>query len=279
MQTSTGGVEVLNTTPILRIGFVGAILCMCACAQELPREAATSNPKLASIVEQMEKAQLEAKPTASYQVFRQYRLFGARSSSPTSEVLAEVDYLPPNRKSYVIQKRMGSSRGEDVVRRILQHESQMVAAGKSWSGAAINRENYSFSYLGKATLDGNPCYLLGLDPKRKESELISGKAWVDERSFLVHHIEGQMAKNPSWWLKKVDLKIDFADFGGAWLQTGMEAVADVRFLGSQALKSQTVDAHVGDVLGQTTSLASHNRIRKSNRGMPATVIVPLDRQQ
>src|ERR1700758_67684 len=158
----------------------------------------------------MQRAQAEARPSVSYQVVREYRLFGEKSSSPNSEVVAQVDYLPPDRKSYVIKKRTGSSRGEDVVRRILQPESQMVAKGKSWSGAAIDDNNYFFSYLGEAALDGNPCYLLALDPKRKEPELIRGQAWVDQRSFLVRHIEGQMAKNPSWWLKKVDVKLDFA---------------------------------------------------------------------
>ena len=80
-------------------------------------------------------------------------------------------------------------------------------------------------------------------------------------------------------LKKVDVKIDFADVGGAWLQTGMEAVADVRFIGSQTLRSQTVDARVGEVVAQKMSPATRAASRRYRRvGLPATVIVPMERR-
>jgi len=271
--------DVLSFPPFAKSLLLPLLLCITAVAETVETRSASSTPPIASIVEQMVKAQIESRPAIAYQVVREYRLFNEKSATPTSEVVAEVHYLPPNRKTYDIQKHTGSSRGEDVVRRILQHESQMVAGGKSWSGAAIDRNNYDFSYLGEATLDGNSCYLLGLDPKRKETELIRGQAWVDKHSFLIRHVEGQMAKNPSWMLKKVDVKIDFADVGGAWLQTGMEAVADVRFIGSQTLRSQTVDARVGEVVAQKMSPATRAASRRYRRvGLPATVIVPMERR-
>jgi hypothetical protein len=263
--------------PWLKFWWAGMLLALPALAQQPAMTA--SHPELALIVERMQQAQSEAWPTVSYEVVREYRLFGEKSPAPTSEVLAEVSYLPPDSKSFTIQRRVGSSRGEDVVRRILQHESQMSTRGRSWSAAAIDEHNYSFSYLGEATLNGNPCYLLGLEPKHKEPELVRGQAWVDQHSYLVRHIEGQMAKNPSWWVKRVDVKLDFADVGGAWLQTNMQAVADVRILGTQTLKAQTVDARVGDVVAQKASPAIRRPSRRAvGRGVPATVLVPMRRQ-
>ena len=269
----------LSSVRFSKLSLLLLLIGVTAQAQQPDAKSASAAPPIASIVEQMVKAQIQSRPGVSYQVVREYRLFSEKSATPTSEVVAEVEYLPPDRKTYEIQKHTGSSRGQDVVRRILQHESQMVAGGKSWSGAVIDGNNYDFSYLGEANLDGNSCYLLGLDPKRKETELIRGKAWVDKRSFLIRHIEGQMAKNPSWMLKKVDVKIDFADVGGAWLQTGMEAVADVRFIGNQTLRSQTVDARVGEVVAQKMSPAARAASRRYRRaGLPASVIVPMDRR-
>jgi hypothetical protein len=250
------------------------VLFFCALAWSQPPAVPATAPPLGWIVEHMENAESQFKPTIPYEVLRQYQLFNEKSSTPSSDVLARVDYLPPNQKSYAIQKRTGSSRGEDVVRRILQHESQMGTGGKSWSGAAIDRSNYSFSYLGAATHAGYPCYVIGLDPKRKESELVRGRAWVDQRSFQIRHIEGVMAKNPSWMIKKVEVKLDFADLGGAWLQTGMEAVADVHFIGTQILQSRTLDARVGDVVAQKNNFSRHS----SRRGVPATVVVPFERR-
>ncbi|HXC42928.1 MAG TPA: hypothetical protein VNY51_05315 [Candidatus Dormibacteraeota bacterium] len=269
----------LNTMPFLRLWLIWALTCVLAYAQKLPTsDTVVSNPQLASVVEQMQEAQSRSGPGSSYQVIREYRLFGEKGSNPSSEVWAKVDYLPPNHKTFAIQKRVGTSRGEDVVRRILQHESQMVEG--SGSRATIDNNNYSFGYMGEASLDGSPCYLLSLNPKRKEIDLIRGTAWVDEHSFLVRRVEGQIAKTPSWLLKKVDLKIDFAEMEGTWLQTGMEAVADVRLLGSQTLKSETVDVRIGSLLTQKTPPADRTRNGKQNRNrMPATMIVPLDDRQ
>jgi outer membrane lipoprotein-sorting protein len=270
---------VLDTMPFRRLWLVGVLSCRLVCAQEsVPPNTAASNPQLAYIVEQMRKAQSDSRLTDSYQVIREYRLFGDGGSSPSSEVWAKVDYSPPNHKTFVIQKRAGSSRGEDVVRRILQHESQMAAGSRSQ--ATIDQNNYSFGYLGEASLDGSPCYLMSLNPKRKEVDLIRGTAWVDQRSFLVRRVEGQMARSPHWLLKKVNLKIDFADVGGIWLQTRTEAVAEVHFLGSQTLKSEIVDARVSSLLTEKTPPAVRARNGKPNRSrMSATVVVPLDHSQ
>ena len=82
---------------------------------------------------------------------------------------------------------------------------------------------------------------LGLKPKRKETSLISGQVWVDPRSFTVRRIEGEVAKTPSWWLKKIYVKITFADLGGIWLPTKMEAAADVRVFGPHILTSHVLD--------------------------------------
>ena len=268
-----------KTASILGICSIGILLGGLAIAQETQLVKRSPGPGLAWIVARMESAQSVARPVVPYQVTREYRLSSEKNRNPSSEVLAEVDYLPPNHKTYAIQKRTGSSRGEDVVRRILQHESQMVVGGKTWSGAAIDSNNYSFSYVGEADFDAHPCYLLSLNPKRKETELIRGSAWVDQQSFLVRHIEGVMAKNPSWMLKKVELKLDFADVSGAWLQTAMQAVADVHFVGTQILESRTVDARVGDLMAQKRRPAARANGRSSRNGLPATVFIPLERQR
>ena len=195
---------------------------------------------LNSIIEAVEKTQTEIRPRVSYEVVREYQLFGANGSNPKSSVLAEVEFRPPSSKDYRIQESSGSNRGEQVVRQILDHEVK-AASQLNQSRTALNRDNYNFTYNGEAMLDGQPCYLLGLQPKRKEAELVSGQAWVDKSSFSVRQIEGELAKTPSWWLKKVHVKLTFADVSGTWLQTHMEAVADVRVVGSHTLTSRLLD--------------------------------------
>ena len=193
---------------------------------------------LKRIVDGLEQTQAGVRSPVPYQVMREYRLSGSKDSRSDSEVTAEVDFSPPTSKDYRIQKSSGSGRGLQVVRRLLDHE---VAAADNQGRTALTRENYDFSYGGEATLDGQLCYLLRLTPKRKEVDLISGQVWVDEQSFVVRQIEGELAKTPSWWLRRVSVKLTFSEMGGAWLQTGMEVTADVRIVGPHTLTSRTLD--------------------------------------
>ena len=226
-----------TTAALLKVGLFSAMLCCFALAQSTSSGA----PSLTSLTQAMEKAQSDARPQAPYQVIREYRIFGAKNSSADSLVVAEVDFRPPGSQTYSLQRRTGSSRGEQVVRRILDHEVQAAAKVNQPRTAGVSSDNYDFTYLGETVLEGQPCFLLGLKPKRKEQDLISGEMWVDKQSLLVRHIEGELAKSPSWWLKKVRVKLAFGDMEGTWLQTSMEAVAEVRILGPHTLTSRILD--------------------------------------
>jgi hypothetical protein len=269
----------VNSKLVLKIGLMITLLCSFARAQQPPAKSSADAPQLSSILEQMQKVQAQPRPALPYQVIRDYRLTGEKASEPGSEIVAELDSISPQEKSFVIQKRVGSGRAEEVVRKILQHEIQ-IPTPKQQSETAIAPQNYTITYLGADNFNGSSCYLLGLEPKRKDPELIRGKAWVDAHSFQIRHIEGELAKSPSWIVKKVDLKADFADVRGVWLQTGMEAVADVRFVGTQTLRSQTVDTRVGDMVAQNISVNKRDKDSKRKaRNIPAVAIVPVDRSQ
>jgi hypothetical protein len=241
------------TTLWLTIGASIALFSCVGIAQETARGGTLS---LSSIVESLEKTQAGTRPQVSYQVIREYRLFGASDSSANSDVVAEVDFKPPASENYRIQKSSGSTRGQQVVRRVLDHEVEAASNGNQ-TRSALNRDNYDFNYIGEAIFDGQPCYLLELKPRRKEKDLILGKVWIDEHSFFVRQIEGELAKTPSWWLKKVHVKLTFADLNGSWLQTSMEAVADVRIVGAQTLTSRVLDYRGADEVASTrTSMRS-----------------------
>jgi len=231
----------------LTLGALIGVFCCPGVAQKATRVGTMS---LGSIVKALEKTQAGIHPTVSYQEIREYRLFSANDSSANSNVVAEVDFRPPSRKDYRIQKSSGSNRGLQVVRRILDNEVETASNGNQ-GRTVLNRDNYDFDYIGEVILDGQPCYLLGLKPRRREKKLISGEVWVDKHSFLVRRIEGEVAKTPSWWLKKVRVKLTFADLNGTWLQASMEAVADVRIFGSHTLTSHILDYRGTDEVAST----------------------------
>jgi len=228
-------------------GALTALFCSTGIAQQ---SAPSGTMPLGAIIQSIQNAQAAARPQASYQIIREYRLFGAKDSKADSQVVAEVNFTPPAFKGYRIQRSSGSIRGQQLVRRILDHEVEATSKD-SKASSAISIENYSFTYIGEATLDGQPCYILGLKPKRKEKELISGEVWVDKHSFFVRQIQGEVEKTPSWWLKKVYVKLVFADLEGIWVQTSMEAIADVRMVGAHTLTSRLLDYRREDEVAAT----------------------------
>jgi hypothetical protein len=224
----------------LTIGGLIAGFCSLVAAQQ---SIATGATPLKSIIDAMEKAQSGVRLQISYVVIREYRLSGPNSS----DVVAQVGFSPPSSKDYKIQKSSGSKRGEQVVRRILDHEVE-ATSGSTSAKTALNKDNYDFTYLGETILNGQACYLLGLKPKRKDKDLISGQVWVDKSSFFVLQTEGDLVKSPSWWLRNVHVKITFADVNGTWVQTNMEAVADVRIVGVHTLTSRLLDYRNTDIV-------------------------------
>jgi hypothetical protein len=230
-----------------------ALACCFAGAQGTTRSGTMS---LNSIVEALEKTQA---PESSYQVIREYRLFGANNSKADTEVVAELNFRLPG-TGYRIQKASGSHRGLQVVQGVLDHEVGATSSGNQ-SRMALTRKNYDFTYIGETVLDGQPCYRLGLKPKRKEKELISGEAWVDQHSFFIRQVEGEVAKTPSWWLKSVRVKLVFAEIEGTWLQTSMEAVADVRVVGPHSLTARILDFHGEAEVASTAPARSPARKR------------------
>lgn len=231
----------------LRTGLFYGLMYSLALAQETP----VAIPSPSSLAGEIVTAQAENQPQSSYQVVRKYRVFPSDNLSAASEIVAAINFLPPTTKSYTIQKSSGNRRAEQVVRGILDHEVEASAQGRQIPTAAVMRDNYDVSYLGETVLDGHPCYLLGLSPRRKDKNLIAGKAWVDKQTFLFREVNGDLVKTPSWWLKKVHVKMMFDYVGGTWLQTATEAVADVRVFGNQTLTSEIVEFRNTDVTAKT----------------------------
>lgn len=185
------------------------------------------------IIQSMERAQSGIQ--LPVRVTREYRV-GAEND--LSDVVAAVDFTPPGR--YVIEKHDGSGRAEQIVKRLLQHEIEVQGSAQKSQSKALSNDNYAFAYVGEAMLDGHSCYILQITPKRQQVELVSGRAWIDQQSFLIRKIEGTLAKSPSWWVRSVRVSITFDNFHDGWVQTNMKAVADIRCLGERQLTSQTL---------------------------------------
>jgi Outer membrane lipoprotein-sorting protein len=206
-----------------------------------PAPAQTASPlTLQQIVSRMQAAELAEHDRPSYTLLRQYRLSGADPSATTTQVLAEVNYVPPSNKEFSIRKTEGNERGEKIVRRVLEHEAKMA---REPVRSDFCTDNYGFALLGQESLNGKQTYVLQLSPKHQATELLRGKAWVDTESFLVVRVKGEPAKNPSWWIKDLTIAIDYGRADGVWLPLATSATADLRIIGTHVLTSKDVEVH------------------------------------
>ena len=205
-----------------------------------------------------------------YRVFRDYKFYGENRDKVNAQVVAEVDFQPPSTKNYVIREATGSDRGETVVRKMLEQER---AASRQQNATELSDEKYEFALLRQEERNGAQCFVVQLTPKRKDKSLLNGAMWIDVNTYLIHHIEGELAKSPSFWLKEVRLSMDFSNVEGMWLRTASQAVANVRFFGEHSmlerdLKYETAPIVAADTPPNRTRMA---RARRTVLGTPALV--------
>ncbi len=215
------------------------IVLSCAATgwSELPQPPRATAADLQTIVIKMERAATLSREQAyPYVLTRKFQIFARTEAQPYSQVVADVSFIPPASRSFQIVNRSGSSRGEGIVRRLLETESKAASSGDG----ELTRDNYDFVWLGETLLKGKRCYLLGLRAKRVDQRLLNGRVWVDADTYFIRRVEGAMAKLPSWWLRSVNVAISFASIGGMWMQSAMTAVAEVRIVGKRTFTSQAV---------------------------------------
>jgi len=227
------------------------------------QELSTISPELLnSIIQRMEEAQLQNRThVRPYSVTRDYILYGSDPDHIKGHIVAQVNFLPPNRKSYEIEQSTGGFQ-EKVVRRVLEHEVEVTRDPQdTW---LISR-NYDFQLLGEQLLNGRRCYLLQSHPKRSDKNLMKANVWVDAESYRILRIDGEPNKSPSFWVKDVHIILDFGDVSGMWLQTHTQAVARVRFAGDYKMYSRDMRYETAPLV----AVASANSTAVATTNSPA----------
>jgi hypothetical protein len=163
----------------------------------------------------------------------QYRGF---PSDRDAEMVVKVNYNAPDSKEFSVVSQTGSKFVIDHVFKKLLEGEQEAANEENRRNTALSTENYDFTNAGyEATPDGAQ-YVLNLLPKTKNKFLYRGKIWVDAKDFAVVRIEGEPAKNPSFWIKKTEVEHKYVKIGDLWLPAENRTESLIR-LGGRAILS------------------------------------------
>jgi outer membrane lipoprotein-sorting protein len=239
------------------MGFLSLVVTVSSVAAQT----GTTVPAVETVVTRMAQARSENRQRfRSYVVTREYKLFGKERQNIKSQVTAEVTFVPPDSKKYAFQKSSGAGLAGRIVGRMLESEAEIA---KNYGSTDISPNNYDFRFIREEEWAGRRCYVLELNPRRKEKNLVRGNIWVDADTYLVHRTEAEPAKSLSWWVRDVRMVFVYGNVEGMWLQTASEATAIVRILGQHTIVSQDVKYDIDKLFASGPRQASHRDIPRT----------------
>jgi hypothetical protein len=125
----------------------------------------------------------------------------------------------------------------EVIGRYLQAESE----GRENGSMAISRANYKFRLKAKFTQRNQvtqieqKIYVFELNPKKKKSGLFKGEIWLDGDTGMPLREAGELVKNPSIILKKVEFVRDYEIQDGISVPVHIKSTVDTRGFGTAEL--------------------------------------------
>jgi hypothetical protein len=118
-----------------------------------------------------------------------------------------------------------------VLRAVLDGERGVVAAGED-TRSTLARTNYNFQPNG---IDENGLARVLIAPRRKERALVAGVMLLRPEQGELVRVEGRLAKNPSFWVRNVDIVRKYERICGVVVPVTMDSKAHIRFLGAATL--------------------------------------------
>jgi hypothetical protein len=189
------------------------------------------------VVDQLVKRNAErANALGSYRGRRLYRLdYVGFPKHLHAEMLVDMKYTAPASKEFTVVSQSGEKWIIDhVFKRLLETERAAVE-GDNWKRTALDNQNYNFASVPEGGTDQVCPYALAVEPKVPTQFLYRGRVWVDAKDFAVCRIEAEPARNPSFWIKRTDIRHAYLKVGDFWLPKENTSVSTIRLGGRATL--------------------------------------------
>jgi|SRR5579871_2109420 len=190
---------------------------------------ALTTPEIVERMVQADNNRLAA--LAGYTGVRHYR-FENKKSNKRAELTTRVACDEAGVKTFEVISESGSGFVRNhIIRKMMDAEQEASQKGER-QDTRIIPANYDFRLVGTEVLDGRSNYVLEVDPKTRNKFLIRGRIWVDAEDFAIARVEGQPAKNPSFWIRSVRVVQRYERTGQFWLPASNQSVAQARIFGT-----------------------------------------------
>jgi outer membrane lipoprotein-sorting protein len=215
---------------IMRVRILFAALLTCASVSLTAQTTVSTVPSADEVMARLFARDLQRNAAADgYTGTRQYDLEN-RMFSKRSRVVANIACDPDGTMHFRVVSKDGWRSGNNSLHQALETESE-ISRPQSRPRALITTDNYTFQMVGTALLNGRMAYVLDAVPKREETYLFRGKIWVDAQDYALARIEGELAKTPSFWIRRVSFTLEFRKSGEYWFPWSSTSTSDVRVFG------------------------------------------------
>jgi hypothetical protein len=173
-----------------------------------------------------------SRPTAVHP-YRASRRLEASGSGQRGWLDVHTDFTMASGLKYEVTAEGGSGYIRTrVLRSLLNEEQRLIAQGKE-STVAISTGNYEFRPEG---VNEEGLAVVSLRPLRKDRSLINGRMFLTILNGDLVRVEGRLAKNPSFWLARVNVVRSYQRIEGAIMPVSLETDGRLRLLGSSSLR-------------------------------------------
>ena len=179
--------------------------------------------------------QFDAQRRSELTGYTAIRRYIAANGKHHAEMLVAVSCASDGSEEFNILSEDGSGWIRDRIFRTLLNEETEASRRGTRDSTRITPENYGFQIIGIDTLATGPAYVLTVAPRIANKYLIEGKIWVDSKDFSIVRIEGQPARNPSFWIRSVNIVRTYQRVGPFWFAASTDTISQIRILGRSEL--------------------------------------------
>jgi outer membrane lipoprotein-sorting protein len=209
------------------------LLIVVSAASVATAQSSTQLPSAEEVVRKM--MELDAQRQSELRGYTAVRRYVAVNKKRRAEMQVKVTCAGDGTKMFSIVSEEGSGTIRNHVFHQLLKEEEEASRRGTRNGTRITPENYDFQIIGQEKLTSGLAYMLAVKPKTANKYLIDGKIWVDAADYAIVRIEGQPARNPSFWIHNVQFVHVYQKVHQFWFAASTHTTSQVRFFGTSEL--------------------------------------------
>ena len=196
-------------------------------------------PRADEVVAKM--MQFDAQRQSELTGYTATRRYVAVNKKRRAEMLVRVSCDGNGAKQFTIVSEEGSGAiRKHLFQKLLSEETEASRRGTR-NSTRLTSDNYDFQTVGQETLETGSAYVLEVSPKTANKYLINGRIWVDTNDYSIVRIDGQPARNPSFWVRNVHFVHTYQKVGEFWFASSTDTTSQIRIFGESELTIENTD--------------------------------------